>query len=48
MGGEDWGVGRLRFKATHFLGLAFGMEEDEAFNPVEIGFFGTEGIMFGA
>jgi hypothetical protein len=31
--------------AAHFLGVAFVVEEDEAFDPDEVAFFGVNGIM---
>jgi len=31
-------------RVTHLLWVAFVVEEDEAFDPVSAGFFGTDGI----
>jgi len=31
-------------RVTHLLWVAFVVEEDEAFDPVSVGFFGTDGI----
>ena len=38
----------LDFWSAHFEGVTFVMEEDEAFDPVDVGFFGAIGIMFEA
>lgn len=34
------------FRNPHFAGVTLVMEEDEAPNPVDVGFFGAERIMF--
>ena len=36
------------FRHPHFTGVAFVMEENEAPNPLNVSFFGAEGIMFEA
>jgi hypothetical protein len=33
------------FGRAHVFGVAFVMEEDEAFDPVHVGFFGADGIV---
>ncbi len=38
----------LDFWCAHFAGVTFVMEEDEAFDPVDVGFFGAIGIVFEA
>ena len=39
--GDDFGRAQV-------FGVAFVMEEDEAFDPIHIGFFGADGIVFEA
>lgn len=36
----------LNFRAAHLFGVAFVMEEDVTFDPVEISGFGMERVMF--
>ncbi len=31
---------------AHLIGMAFVVEEDEAFDPTKIGFFGPNGVIF--
>ena len=35
------------FEAIHLSGMPFVMEEDEAFDPVDVSLFGANRIMFG-
>ena len=47
LGGEI-GYVRLDFRRAHFFGVAFVVEEDEAFDPVHVGLLGAIGVVLGA
>jgi len=40
------GEERFDFGDTHLLGMAFVVEEDEAFDPANVGLLGAVGIVF--
>jgi len=42
---RQMGEKSFNFRDIHIFGVAFVMEKDEAFNPVEIGFFGADRVM---
>ncbi|OGO18828.1 MAG: hypothetical protein A2Z14_00400 [Chloroflexi bacterium RBG_16_48_8] len=39
---------RPDFRRAHLIGMALVMEKDEAFDPIDIGLFGADGVMFEA
>ncbi len=53
-GGGDVALGRqvgeegADFGRPHLAGMPFVVEADEAFDPVDVGFFGVQGVVFGA
>ena len=36
------------FRGSHIFGMSFVVEEDEAFDPVDVGFLGADGVVFEA